>query len=97
MVCPFLYFFFSSRRRHTMCALVTGVQTCALPISFNCGIGMVLVVREEDVAEVTQSLTVAGEAATRIGHIQAGEKGCTVRGSADCWSARAAWSATHNG
>src|SRR3546814_6712384 len=30
--------FFSSRRRHTRCALVTGVQTCALPISFNaCG------------------------------------------------------------
>src|SRR3546814_20351040 len=30
----FLIFFFSSRRRHTRCALVTGVQTCALPISF---------------------------------------------------------------
>src|SRR3546814_7189456 len=28
-----LCFFFSSRRRHTICALVTGVQTCALPIS----------------------------------------------------------------
>src|SRR3546814_8822988 len=28
-----LLFFFSSRRRHTSCALVTGVQTCALPIS----------------------------------------------------------------
>src|SRR3546814_8878597 len=30
MICWF--FFFSSRRRHTRCALVTGVQTCALPI-----------------------------------------------------------------
>src|SRR3546814_5651001 len=30
-----LFVFFSSRRRHTRCALVTGVQTCALPIS--CG------------------------------------------------------------
>src|SRR3546814_1798066 len=29
----FFFFFFSSRRRHTRCALVTGVQTCALPIS----------------------------------------------------------------
>src|SRR3546814_4739874 len=29
----FFLFFFSSRRRHTRCALVTGVQTCALPIS----------------------------------------------------------------
>src|SRR3546814_3198397 len=28
----FYHFFFSSRRRHTRCALVTGVQTCALPI-----------------------------------------------------------------
>src|SRR3546814_10523147 len=28
-------FFFSSRRRHTRCALVTGVQTCALPISLS--------------------------------------------------------------
>src|SRR3546814_15700405 len=27
-------FFFSSRRRHTRCALVTGVQTCALPIFY---------------------------------------------------------------
>src|SRR3546814_4228899 len=31
------YVFFSSRRRHTRCALVTGVQTCALPICFNVG------------------------------------------------------------
>src|SRR3546814_19566900 len=31
-----LFFFFSSRRRHTRCALVTGVQTCALPISAAC-------------------------------------------------------------
>src|SRR3546814_12509930 len=29
-----MFCFFSSRRRHTRCALVTGVQTCALPISF---------------------------------------------------------------
>src|SRR3546814_2788946 len=32
-VISFYVFFFSSRRRHTRCALVTGVQTCALPIS----------------------------------------------------------------
>src|SRR3546814_5505615 len=30
-------FFFSSRRRHTRCALVTGVQTCALPIYLGVG------------------------------------------------------------
>src|SRR3546814_1035384 len=32
MLCVLFFFFFSSRRRHTRCALVTGVQTCALPI-----------------------------------------------------------------
>src|SRR3546814_20914174 len=31
------FFFFSSRRRHTRCALVTGVQTCALPICASAG------------------------------------------------------------
>src|SRR3546814_18339886 len=33
VLCFDFCFFFSSRRRHTRCALVTGVQTCALPIS----------------------------------------------------------------
>src|SRR3546814_20204328 len=33
VVVVLICFFFSSRRRHTSCALVTGVQTCALPIS----------------------------------------------------------------
>src|SRR3546814_5130554 len=32
MISGVIYFLFSSRRRHTSCALVTGVQTCALPI-----------------------------------------------------------------
>src|SRR3546814_18265834 len=34
------FFFFSSRRRHTRCALVTGVQTCALPICYTCKAGL---------------------------------------------------------
>src|SRR3546814_19277830 len=37
MLCLFVLCFFSSRRRHTRCALVTGVQTCALPISASAG------------------------------------------------------------
>src|SRR3546814_18660762 len=36
-MCILVFCFFSSRRRHTRCALVTGVQTCALPISLGCG------------------------------------------------------------
>src|SRR3546814_7576015 len=37
------FFFFSSRRRHTRCALVTGVQTCALPI---CRMGKTRIIAE---------------------------------------------------
>src|SRR3546814_19543128 len=36
----FCFFFFSSRRLHTRCALVTGVQTCALPISVTVGMAI---------------------------------------------------------
>src|SRR3546814_6830668 len=44
------FFFFSSRRLHTRCALVTGVQTCALPISrrASCGVRPVLAERKLD-------------------------------------------------
>src|SRR3546814_5107897 len=39
-MCSIGYCFFSSRRRHTRCALVTGVQTCALPISYKVSQGL---------------------------------------------------------
>jgi phosphoribosylformylglycinamidine cyclo-ligase len=65
--------------------------------TFNCGIGMALVVREADAAAVTQAASQAGETVFRIGRIDAGAKGCTVSGSAGSWSARADWTATHNG
>src|SRR3546814_6015966 len=39
-------FFFSSRRRHTRCALVTGVQTCALPIFDVDGAGLCVTTEE---------------------------------------------------
>src|SRR3546814_3334982 len=42
VACLLLFFFFSSRRRHTRCALVTGVQTCALPISVTQGTAQAL-------------------------------------------------------
>src|SRR3546814_3490992 len=44
-------FLFSSRRRHTRCALVTGVQTCALPISFT--VAEALAAREAFVTSTT--------------------------------------------
>ncbi|AOF96104.1 phosphoribosylformylglycinamidine cyclo-ligase [Sphingobium sp. SA2] len=65
--------------------------------TFNCGIGMVLAVDEAHVAGVTTSLAAAGESVHRIGVVQAGDKGCTVRGSTETWSAKADWSATHLG
>src|SRR3546814_2635797 len=41
-----MFFFFSSRRRHTRCALVTVVQTCALPIFTNAEIAPEFIVGE---------------------------------------------------
>src|SRR3546814_20192717 len=52
-------FFFSSRRRHTRCALVTGVQTCALPIS-----------RALDVAAVDHVDAARGQGFDQAGHAQ---------------------------
>src|SRR3546814_20037509 len=46
----YFFFFFSSRRRHTRCALVTGVQTCALPISVIGGAGK----RRDAIAHMAQ-------------------------------------------
>ncbi|WP_371431540.1 phosphoribosylformylglycinamidine cyclo-ligase [Novosphingobium sp.] len=65
--------------------------------TFNCGVGMVLAVAPADVASVTAELETAGETVFRVGEIVRGEKGCTVTGSAETWSARAAWEATHLG
>src|SRR3546814_8462983 len=57
-----LVFFFSSRRRHTRCALVTGVQTCALPIWGRIADpGMLLRVAERDVIEAASLLLEAFE------------------------------------
>jgi phosphoribosylformylglycinamidine cyclo-ligase len=65
--------------------------------TFNCGIGMAVVVAEADIAAVTAALEAAGETVHRIGRIGAGEKGCTVSGTGDTWSAMGDWSATHHG
>lgn len=65
--------------------------------TFNCGVGMAIIVAEADVAEVTSALEAADETVVRVGHIAAGDKGCTVKGSTETWSARADWSATHLG
>lgn len=65
--------------------------------TFNCGIGMALVVAEADVAQVTTALETAGETVFAIGRIESGTKGCTVVGAPETWSGKDAWTATHNG
>ena len=65
--------------------------------AFNCGIGMVLVVGADQTAKVLRELADAGETAWVIGAIRAGEKGCTVHGSDESWSARDGWKAVHLG
>lgn len=65
--------------------------------TFNCGIGMAVVVGPGDESAVREALEAAGEGVHHIGHIAAGEKGCTVTGDSDIWAAMTAWSATHHG
>jgi phosphoribosylformylglycinamidine cyclo-ligase len=65
--------------------------------TFNCGIGMVVIVAQDDVKNVTEAVEESGEKIFEIGRIEAGARGCTVRGSAGTWSARDAWTASHHG
>jgi phosphoribosylformylglycinamidine cyclo-ligase len=73
------------------------IEPGELARTFNCGIGMVAIVAEDDVADVTAKLEASGETVHRIGRVEPGDKGCTVTGSAGSWSAREDWSASHHG
>lgn len=64
--------------------------------TFNCGIGMVVAVAPDQADTVASALTAAGETVHRIGRVEQGQRGCTVRGGDETWSARGVWSATHN-
>ncbi|APL93104.1 phosphoribosylformylglycinamidine cyclo-ligase [Sphingobium indicum] len=65
--------------------------------TFNCGVGMVLAVDADGADAVAAELEAAGETVVRVGTVEAGEKGCTVKGSQETWSAKADWTATHLG
>ena len=65
-----------------------GISAEELACTFNCGIGMAVIVGEAEANGVTQALEGAGEAVLRIGRIESGQRGCTVTGEG--------WSATHH-
>ena len=73
------------------------IEPAEMARTFNCGIGMVLAVTADDAAGVMADLEAAGETVFVIGAIDAGPSGCTVRGSAEAWSAREVWEAVHVG
>jgi phosphoribosylformylglycinamidine cyclo-ligase len=63
--------------------------------TFNCGIGMAVVVAADAADAIAAELTAADEQVFRIGAIEAGPRGCTVSGSVETWSARSPWKASH--
>jgi phosphoribosylformylglycinamidine cyclo-ligase len=64
--------------------------------TFNCGVGMAMIVFPERSAELIGLLEGAGETAFEIGRIERGPRGCTVKGAAGTWNAPEEWSVTHN-
>ena len=72
-----------------------GIEPEEMARTFNCGIGIAVVVAADQAQAVAATLTEAGETVVTIGRIEAGERGCTVKGSAGTWSAKADWTATH--
>ena len=73
------------------------IEPAEMARTFNCGIGMVLVVAAEVAAQVQADLIAVGEQVFVIGAVEQGPRGCTVSGADEVWSARGAWEASHLG
>lgn len=71
------------------------IEPSEMARTFNCGIGMAIIVAGDAAEDVAQRLRDAGETVFSIGTVTAGQRGCTVRGQTETWSARAPWEATH--
>ena len=63
--------------------------------TFNCGVGMVLAVEDAEADSLARDLEAAGETVLRVGRIEPGERGCTVRGSQGTWGGKEGWEARH--
>src|SRR3546814_2244342 len=72
LCCWIFFFFFSSRRRHTSCALVTGVQTCALPISPGIKRGGVLNIVRHDLDLVIDAANIPEEVVISLSGLDVG-------------------------
>jgi phosphoribosylformylglycinamidine cyclo-ligase len=64
--------------------------------TFNCGIGMAVVVAASEADGVRRALEAAGETVFEIGRIDEGGRGCTVSGKMGSWNAVGDWSSTHH-
>lgn len=64
--------------------------------TFNCGIGMAVIVAPEESDTVAAALKGANETVLEIGRVEQGPRGCTVHGQAGTWNSPRDWSATHN-
>jgi phosphoribosylformylglycinamidine cyclo-ligase len=63
--------------------------------TFNCGVGMAVIVASAQVQSTVEALAAAGETVFEIGRIEPGQRGCTVSGNGD-WGSSGDWSATHD-
>src|SRR3546814_2262169 len=98
-LCYVCLFFFSSRRRHTRCALVTGVQTCALPIYLGRG-GLHLACLIVDATHAAGERAAAvGDLLYALGALDGGGRDCRSeerRVGKECVSTcRSRWSPYH--
>ncbi|MDQ3247507.1 MAG: phosphoribosylformylglycinamidine cyclo-ligase [Pseudomonadota bacterium] len=71
------------------------VEAGEMARTFNCGVGMAVIVSASEAQGVASDLEAAGETVLRIGRLQAGDRGCTVSGAGGTWGSTDPWSASH--
>ncbi len=69
------------------------IEPAEMAKTFNCGIGMAVIVAADEAVAIQTALTDAGETVWQIGAVTTGRRGCTVQGSVGTWHAKADWKA----